>query len=57
MKEKLELLQEAIKRESDIKEKNKELCSLGLMTEEELKKANGIHDYAINRIAELIMKF
>lgn len=45
------------KKEADIKEKNRELYLLGLMTGEELKKVNAIHSYAINRIAELIMKF
>lgn len=53
MKEKLELLQEAIEKEIYLKEKNRELKILGIMSDEEVERLNAIHDYAINRINEI----
>lgn len=57
MEEILVLLEEAIEKEAEFEEKNRELNILGIMSDEELKKANAIHSYAINRLAELTMKF
>ena len=58
MEEKLEILQEAIKKEVDIrKEKNKELCVLGLMTEEDVARMNAIIDRTVNEIHKVYIKF
>lgn len=56
MRETLKLLEEAIKKEADIKEKNRELYLLGIMSDEELKRLNAIHNYAINRINEIYIE-
>lgn len=53
MKEKLELLQEAIEKEIYLKKKNRELKILGIMSDEEVERLNAIHNYAINRINEI----
>ena len=53
MKEILALLEEAIEKESYLKEKNRELNILGIMSDEELKRFNEVHNYAINRINEI----
>lgn len=53
MKEMLGLLEEGIKKEVNLKEKNRELNILGIMSDEEVERMNAIHDYVINRINEI----
>lgn len=53
MKEMFELLEEAIRKEIHLKEKNRELNLLGIMSDEEVERLNAIHDYSINRINEI----
>lgn len=58
MEKKLEILQEAIKKEVEIrKEKNKELCLLGLMTEEDIARMNAIIDRTVNEINKVYIEF
>lgn len=53
MKEMLELLEEAIMKQVDLKGRNEELNVLGIISDEELERLNSIHNYAVNRINEI----
>lgn len=53
MKEMLDLLEEAIMKQVDLKGRNEELNALGIISNEELERLNSIHNYAINRINEI----
>ncbi len=53
MKEMLDLLQEAIMKQVDLKGGNEELNALGIISDEELERLNSIHNYAVNRINEI----
>lgn len=56
MKEILALLEEGIEKEMYLKEKNRELNILGIMSDEELKRYDEVHNYSINRINEIYIE-
>lgn len=56
MEEILALLEEGIEKEMYLKEKNRELNILGIMSDEELKRFDQVHNYAINRINEIYIE-
>ena len=56
MEEVLKFLQEGIDKEEELKEHNRELNFLGVMSDEEFERLDSMHDYTINKIKKIHIK-
>lgn len=56
MEEMIKFLEKGIDKEREKKVHNVELNVLGVISDEEVKRVNAIHNYAINRINEIYIE-